>query len=54
MEWIGVNQSGSISETLEVAKKYLVKGHDIRLCRVDFGEDSREHKAIEYEVHVFM
>jgi len=51
--WIGVNQSSSIDETMEVAKKYLLEGHDVNIEIRHFVEGSEEHDPLEYEVYVY-
>lgn len=52
MGWIGVNQSGSMDQTLESAKRHLLDGRKVRIEPKSFTGGDKEHAALEYEVYV--
>jgi len=53
-DYIGVNQSNNLEETLAVAEKYLREGRPVSIYITDFGDDGpdAEHHGVEFEVHV--
>lgn len=55
MGWMGVNQSPSWAETVEVAKKYIDQGRSVEIRPQTFhGPGTKEHPdPLEYEVYVY-
>ena len=55
MGWMGVNQSPSWEETVEVVKKYVDEGRQVEVRPQKFhGPGTQEHPyPLEYEVYVY-
>ena len=51
-DFIGTLQTDSLKKTLSAVKNALLYGRDVRVSIVDFGEKSREHSQVEFEVYV--
>ena len=49
--WYGVLQTDDLDAVFESARAHLMEGTRVRIERVVFGEASREHAAVEFELY---